>query len=473
MRLGPTSVAGVAVLLLAALGYWTLSAPVEAALVWVALLVLVAVPALYVVRGRLSGPSASWRRCAHDLGLAFDAEQERISGTLHGLAVTAGLTEGIEGRTWTRITVDGRGAIPPGFVIGAREPTAPDRSVVTGDARFDAEVNVQGDEGVVLACLDAPTRACIRRVVALGTELRDGRLLLETPGDMRGRGQLRQSLQDMAHVGAAFAGDPERVSERLGYNARTDPVPAVRLRSLAVLQRRDPGDSVPREASRAALSDADPAVRLAAASFLGDEGMTVLAEMVENGRVDGGLRVEAFVLLVGRLPTSDALGWLERMAALLEGVDRAAAGRLVEAVARPVETTAETVLLKVASRGARPLRVAAADLLGRVGSTQAVRPLLACADAESGEPAVRDAARRAVAGIRARLGAAEAGHVSLAVHADAAGGVSAADQPGGLSLATPAPIGVEAPPEDGLSGAEEADDWDSPVRKAESRPRVP
>ena len=473
MRIGAASLWGVAAVLLAGLGYWTVSAPVEAALVWIALLILVAVPALYVVRGRLSGPSASWRRCAHDLGLAFDAEQERISGTLHGLAVTASLTEGIEGRTWTRITVEGRGATPSDLMFRRREPATLRRSVATGDSPFDAEVTVQGEEGTVLACLDAPTRACTRRVVGLGAELRDGRLLLETPGDMRGRGQLRQSLQDMAHVGAAFAGSPERVSERLGHNARTDPVPAVRLRSLAVLQRRDPGDPVARETSRTALSDADPAVRLAAASFLGDEGMSALASLAEDGGVDAGLRVEAFVRLLGRLPTKDALGRLERMAVLLEGVDRAEAGRLVEAVARPVETTAETVLLEVVGRAAKPLRVAAADLLGRVGRTQAVRPLLACADAESGEPEVRDAARRAVAGIRVRLGAAEAGHVSLAVHADAAGGVSAADQPGGLSLATPAPIGVEAPPEDGLSGAEGADDWDSRVRKAESRPRVP
>jgi hypothetical protein len=464
MRIGAASLWGAAAVLLAALGYWTLAAPVEAALVWIALLILVAVPALYVVRGRLSGPSASWQRCAHDLGLAFDAEQERISGTLHGLAVTAALTEGIEGRTWTRITVEDRGSIPSDLMFRGREPATLDRSVATGDSPFDAEVTVQGEEGAVLACLDAPTRACIRRVVGLGAELRDGRLLLETPGDMRGRGQLRQSLQDMAHVGAALAENRERVSERLSHNARTDPVPAVRLRSLTVLQRRDPGDFVPREASRAALSDADPAVRLAAASFLGDEGMTALAEMVENGRVDGGLRVEAFVRLVGRLPTSDALGWLERMAALLEGVDRAAARRLVEAVARPEDARAETVLLNVLAGAARPLRVAAAGLLGRVGSTLAVRPLLAYAEIEPGEPELRDAARRAVAGIRARLGAAEAGHVSLAIHADAAGGLSSADQPGGLSLTAPAPAGIEAQSTDGLIPAVQ----EARVRRSES-----
>src|SRR5262245_4576625 len=151
-------------------------------------MILVAVPAWYVMRRRLSGPSASWQRCAQELGLAFDAEQERIRGTLQGFDVTAMLTEGIEGHTWTRITVEGGGRIPSEVAIDARKPTTLDRSITTGDSGFDAEVTVQGEEGSVLACLDAPTRAGVRRVVRLGALLRDGQLLLETPGDMRGQG---------------------------------------------------------------------------------------------------------------------------------------------------------------------------------------------------------------------------------------------------------------------------------------------
>jgi hypothetical protein len=457
----------VAVLLLAAaLGYWTVAAPAEAALVWIALLILGAVPALYVARGRLSGPSARWRRCARELGLEFDAEHERIRGTLHGLVLTAALTEGIEGGRWTRITVDGRGAIPSGVTIGAREPTAADRSVVTGDSRFDAEVSVEGDEGEVLGCLDAPTRDRLRRVVGLGAGMRDGQLLLETPGDMRGRGQLRGCLEDLARVGAAFAAAPERNSERLGRNARMDPVSAVRLRNLAALAWRDPNGAEAREAHRAALGDVDPGVRLAAASFLGDDGLSALAGLVEQEEIAASLRVEALVRLLGRLPPRDAVERLERTARLLERVDEAAARRLVEAVARPEEETrAEPALLEVVVRGARPLRVAAADLLGRVGGTQAVRPLLAYADTESTEPELQGAARRALARIRARLGAAEAGHVSLAVQGVAAGRLSAADQLGGLSPAPPGPAGSEGPPHHGVPDGHETRDRDLRSRK--------
>lgn len=61
---------------------------------------------------------------------------------------------------------------------------------------------------------------------------------------------------------------PEDIPGRLAQNARTDPLPAVRLANLPTLARECPERPETREALRAACRDPDDEVRLRAAMEL-------------------------------------------------------------------------------------------------------------------------------------------------------------------------------------------------------------
>src|SRR5206468_2440244 len=147
--------------------------------------------------------------------------------------------------------------------------------VLTGDTVFDDLVEVRGEPSVLLALLDREIRQRVSEFVRQGGRLVGGRLVSCArtsfwPGEVA-RG-LRLGLWLARELSSPGGG----VCERLAANAKSDPLPGVRLWNLLQLHEQFPETEEAREASREDFKDPSPWVRLAAARFLKDESLEVL-----------------------------------------------------------------------------------------------------------------------------------------------------------------------------------------------------
>jgi HEAT repeat protein len=98
---------------------------------------------------------------------------------------------------------------------------------------------------------------------------------------------------------------------------------------------------------------------------------------------------------------------------------------------RDLPPNLEARLIALLERFTPDLRVSAAFLLAKVGTAQAIDPLLA----RLGDPDYDEMARFAVRQIQARVGPVEAGRLSIASPAGPAGALTLAVEPGALSEA--------------------------------------
>jgi HEAT repeat protein len=253
---------------------------------------------------------------------------------------------------------------------------------------------------------------------------------------------------------------PEDLPRRLADNLKGEPVAGVRLRALTTLFREFPDHPATREALLAAREDPDADVRLRAGVALGAEGRDVLLRIAGGEGAPDETTARAAAQLAGDL-TADEAGALlrnalrtRRLATARECIGvlgRRGGGAVVRILARLLvvekgetawaaaralamtrDPAAEAALLRALAGGPRDLRLAAATALGQVGSAAAVGPLR---EAESGDAAMRRAARQAIAEIQSRAVGAAPGQLSLA------GGESgrlslAPGEPGQLSFAS-------------------------------------
>jgi HEAT repeat protein len=285
--------------------------------------------------------------------------------------------------------------------------------VLLGDAEFDAGAHVEGPEDQVLAALREPARrAVLPLLTGHRATVKDGVLRVELHGVVDGE-LVRRMLAGMAETARALC--VASVPEALADGARVDPNPEVRLRSLQVLLRTWREHEAAKRAAHAAIIDANPRARLAAARLLADEQAAVaLRQLADDATVPAEVRVGALETLLELRPDflAEALrGW-------------AADEELAETAARAFGTLgdsrAEPVLLGLLSHPRPAAREAAVLSLGQVGTIRAVEPLTALA--ASGP--LRAAAREAIRRVQARLGDAEAGRLSVAPERGAAGAVS-------------------------------------------------
>jgi len=147
--------------------------------------------------------------------------------------------------------------------------------VSTGDAEFDKTVRLQGPEDLVLASLDADARRSIAALVGMGGEVKpNGDIVLQHNGQLYGTPLLDEIAGLMAAVATALSAvEPDQVAAAMARNAAGDPEPGVRMRNLKLLLKTYRDSPAARAAAAAGLRDADPAVRLCAASFAKDPGM--------------------------------------------------------------------------------------------------------------------------------------------------------------------------------------------------------
>ena len=407
-----------------------------------------------------------WKAAARELGLeitGFLMFQE-MRGTIDGFRIRI-QPRGKHGQI--DIEVDGQGAIPHALSLGAESVftrSLDGEDIQTGHPAFDYRARIFGKPEEAVALLDPATRELVQREVVDGGARVDGGKVSHRQRGMSGVPEL---VRRLVALGKRLTLAPGEVPGRLARNAAEDSLSSVRLRNLTLLQERFPALNEAREASREALGSDQPNLRLAAARFLGAEGLDAAESLAVAPEVEADLRRQALqhffrhaeagraapVLeqLAASSPPAELLPalveaagklrhvpTLERLLAQADGLGDAAAVNLAEAVAGADDAAAEDGLLRLLAREAAEVRAAAARALGQVGTVRAVEPLLALTTGLLASPSVKQAAREAVARIQSRLGDAEAGRLSLAVPSGDAGALSLAGDeaaPGGeLSL---------------------------------------
>ncbi len=384
--------------------------------------------------------------------------------------------------------------------------------VTTGDEAFDAEVNVWGEVMEIRARLDGPARELIRRALA-GT-----RTVVEFWDIKRSSaGDWRSNLAELLEVAKALTlACP--LTTKLAHNAAADPEPMVRLENLRLLVASFPGAAG--AALGHAVNDADLRVRREAvlvhrtggskhlarlcadavaacrvndepfglaretAAAIALEALDRLHDTSDAARPEGrppprerllgellevhrGAELRAAVALAGRHRVSAVLPDLRR---LVENAEPDVAEQLAVSLCDLAGAGAEGDLLRLLEHWAAPAQIAAASLLGRVGSERAVKPLLECARVF--DFAVEAAAKEAIRSIQARLEGAEHGQLSLAEPVPQVGalGLDGAEQGGQLALA-PSQISAGGQPLDrGVAAPAEPDD---PAADSVARPPSP
>jgi hypothetical protein len=438
---------------------------------------------------------AFWRQAAGEAGLAgIESWSDRLSGSsgslqLRLLSYQEGEVRGTRVEIWSRRLAPGLTLRPePGGLLGSRSR----KEIEIGDEDFDKQVSVQGPPALALALLDADMRRTVRTLLRGCLEVRghrplwasgqldDGVLRIDVPerspiargtlaersnakyipaGDayLDGEYKLPQILRAALDLAARLLA-PEDLARRLADNQKSEPEPRVRLLGLLTLLREFPEHPATREAAGAARDDPDAEVRVRAGIALGADGRDVLLGVAGGEGAEDATSARAVAALdrsltlaqtadllkaalrTRRLATAKVcLGLLGRHAGvdatpILARVLLVEKGELGDAAAQALGETgdaaAEAPLLRALAEGPPGLRRAAAAALGRVGTRAAVAPLH---ESESRDPALRSAARQAIAEIHSRLGGAAPGQLSLAE--GEAGRLSIAeDETGRLSL---------------------------------------
>jgi HEAT repeat protein len=353
------------------------------------------------------------------------------------------------------VTISGP-RMPQGLAFAEERGTGDD--VLTGDTVFDDLVEVRGEPSILLALFDREIRQKVSEFVGLGGRLVTGQLSCCTPTSFS-PGEVVRSLRLGLWLARELSSPGGGICERLARNAKTDPLPGVRLWNLLQLHEQFPETREAREASQEDLKDPSPWVRLAAGRFLKDEGLEAFEHLAQDRAVPESAAAEAVALLAARCPADRAgpflvtalkthsgearrqavkeLGRIGHRPArgpllvLLEHADPGTAAAAAAALARLGDATAERALLKAMETDARELRLAAVRALGTVGSAASVEPLLAFLGSRRLDAETRQVIHNAVGAIQSRLAGAEAGQLSLAATSPGSGWLSVAPRDAG------------------------------------------
>lgn len=413
---------------------------------------------------------AVYREAAEELGLRVEASFGRwvfrMEGYVGPIHVTVEERQKGEDRHLTKLQLT-PGGLPDelGFSLqsggGWRQLfERPGEDHLVGDTLFDEEVVVEGPPREALARLDRETRDLLLKELRWSvTKVVNGVLTRTIPERLPASALIRHVETLAALLDHLKLRDG--VAEALARNVARDPVGGVRLRNLEVLQDDFPRSAEAESASRIALNDEDPAVRLQGAAHLGEEGFPVLidlvtsteeptpeqrAEAARHGKHLGGIpdhvRVAAFRYLLhafdderiepivlhqlehgegrvrrlavqaaGSLRLESSLSALHRV---LPDADEDTAVALAEAFGRLAYPTAEDDLHLLLRHPSARVRLRAASTLAACGTARSVEPLRAAVVSSRGERDLTRVMEDAIAAIQSRIEGAEAGQLSLA-----------------------------------------------------------
>jgi len=319
--------------------------------------------------------------------------------------------------------------------------------VDVGDAALDGALSLIGPPLLVRAIMDSPTRkalldlarsSCVR---SGSFRVRDGQVRVDVLRPPLGRDPA-DAIARLALAVAKSVQAPADVPARLAANAREDPEPGVRVSNLNTLVREFPDHALTATALRAAATDSDGDVRLAAGRALGAEGRPIVMAVAADTTVDDSCSAHAMDALrdVSAPELGEILAAAQRPERGRGGPARPHTARAcVEALTRLGEDAVP--LLGEALRSENEVvALAAIRALDKIGGPATVIPLQEAVEHHGGE--VRQAAATALADVQARL-TGTPGQISLAV--GDTGQVSLADDvEGRVSLQTPAGRTAEA-----------------------------
>ncbi|HWM90132.1 MAG TPA: hypothetical protein VN493_05145 [Thermoanaerobaculia bacterium] len=372
---------------------------------------------------RYNGPY-DWERAAERCGL-------RVRGaTYPRLTARAGPIE---------VTIEAFGEPSQDTRIVVKAPVAPDfekvkiypqsvpsaRDVQIGDPGFDDALSIEGPALQLFALLDSDTRRQMRTVNGAGRlEISPGQIQA-----IQSKGAVSDVLPSLLEI-VKRLGTPADIPRSLVENVKRDSESGARLQNLLALIREIPGDPGTGEALRAACSDWSSPVRLQAARAMGAEGRDILLELAHRLE-DDGISAEAVSFLGRELPAEQAKTLLDRAA--VNGRPRTVRACL-EVLGRG-GAAGEALLIQTLRHEEADIQLAAARVLGRIGSAAAVLPLKEAAKHFGRDLGFGQATRQAIAEIQSRLQGASPGQLSLA-GAEAGQLSLAQDEAGQLSLAT-------------------------------------
>lgn len=435
-----------------------------------------------------------WQKIAAAMGLTLTSDGAMgpcLTGRLRGFSVNIGTVySGSRNIGITkpmrvlRIYVDGIRKFDPALILRAKGRLASltrlvdDNNVCTQDAAFDAAVHIEGDEQRILAVMSHPARQAVLELLKLGeTTVTDSKIVMESDAswedaDIRGLTSLVVSLAERLALPVSA------MAHKLAANALTDPIPEVRKRNLecfftasalsdsllAALVHSHPLKEATADSAQAALTAADPRLRLIGGMLVGEEaGFAALTGLVEQDSVPAEVRAQAMAALAAQfarervepiLATALLAASAPLVTAAVQSVGAARAVGLTGSVCALAETAsaplqieiakalgalaspdAEPTLLRLLGSNEDEVRIAAAQALGQAGTVRAVEPLLLVKNGLLRD--VKTAARQAARAIQGRLGNAEAGRLSVVEQEDNKGALSLTSEGGELSLANP------------------------------------
>lgn len=385
----------------------------------------------------------AWEVAAEQLGLRAEPATFFQTPSLHGpvdklqMSIATAdkqMVYSVEGlpRHISLSAAHGLLSTPMGALLASR------RDHETGDAAFDAAVNVKGAERDAITLLfDPELRKCvldaIRKQQAV---LEDGRLAIYSA-------DLAPAPADLVRIARVAIRLAKAIEARLAIPLSQRLEDAIRSNDDGIAQR-----------ALELLLERDPVV----------PGAVSACEQVVAGARGAAVRAKAFEYLVSRLPpegsarlleqglqdamrpvrlaaihsvrSSRRMEFTERLATLASrsGVDDDEQLAIAETMSELGGEHAERALLSLLAGKAAAVRVAAAKGLAVHGSIAAVAPLLAAAEAGGVLGSLRTTAQEAVRAIQSRIPDGAAGQLTLAPETpDAAGAVSLADARGALS----------------------------------------
>ena len=412
----------------------------------------------------------AWRLAARRLGLQYRPakllESPSIGGTIGGFAVKVDMVSDSRSNrsdsAHTRVVIRTRGRVAKTVALASETFWSSldflGEGIEIGDRVFDDTVKVRGPEGTLRAVLNEAERKRVSDLVRKDRGfVRNGRVVSETGGRERDADILEARIRRMVTIARGLSIRAHEVPERIAQNVASESEPGVRLRCLRYLGTHIRESSACRRAARVALGDRNAAIRLVAAKFVDEEGISTLEDLVADERASDSIRAEALELLGERLSQpllipvlkahlSGGRGLLvtvalriaerERLRELAPSVvalARAGSPGVVAAATRVLGVVGDPSLTPLLARlldhSETSVKIAACRTLGEIGTLEAVEPLLRHAEGLFKAGDLKRAARQAIEQIQLRAGDAEAGRLSvtgspdegaltLAIHAD-------------------------------------------------------
>ncbi|PKL38895.1 MAG: hypothetical protein CVV44_08480 [Spirochaetae bacterium HGW-Spirochaetae-1] len=303
--------------------------------------------------------------------------------------------------------------------------------VVIGDGFFDDKMLIKTQNSCGLAALlNHNTRKRIQRLYEISASFEISNSWIRT--NLRFNDNSKQAIIDLVKAAVAVSASLVRESDTrqmLMDNIFSDPEPGVRLNNLELLASNFPSSPELMQVYEDALADPSLNVQVAAASLLGEKGMSHLLELAKNGNPEKLLLLKIIRLLgehrhlAGKnflLDLFTRTGNREIKIAILHACEGMASEELIPFLAGMLEEKDHTILAPVIGA------------LGTCGNLDIMERLYTLYK-NSLHPGIREEASRAMSKIQGRFGV-ERGWLSVAELAGTEGGLSLADEAGEGSL---------------------------------------